>query len=400
MKIKKGNILIVSVSPIQNTKPFRLLQATENIKATVLYLKEPLANSDLDKENITKAAFDLDMTAGYDNYFLRTFNLTTQGFFSCISFHVFRWVSNYDVIVVHGHSYFTFWLTMLAAKIGRKKLVQTTDAIYLEATAESGGWKLRIKPLFLRVLYNHLVDAVFVMSSTSRFFLESVGIQSAKIVVIPYAVDEDLIEQVSNATDVDKMRLDLQIPIENTVFVFCAKFISRKRPNDVLRAFALVNNERSNLLMIGDGPLMKELKELSHRLTINQKVIFPGLIKYSKLPMYYTASDVLVFSSEHEPYGLPVNEAMLCGKPVIVSDRIGARLDLVVEGETGWVYPVGNIQVLAKTMQEAIHLNEAGKLSQLGEKAKQKMTTWSSVAHVNNQLNFFREKGWIDKKAK
>jgi glycosyltransferase involved in cell wall biosynthesis len=145
--------------------------------------------------------------------------------------------------------------------------------------------------------------------------------------------------------------------------------------------------------MIGTGPLEEELHRLAQELGVAQRVRFTGLVKYSRLPEYYTMSDALVFCSDHEPYGLPINEAMLCGKPVIVSDRIGARLDLVDEGKTGWVYPVADIAALAQFMRQAIEDPEA--LRRMGLQAREKMKAWSSEVNVANQVAYFRQRGWM-----
>ncbi len=388
-------ILYVGVAPIQNTQPFRLLTGHTEFSATVIYLKRPEANADLDKESITKAAFDIDLVSGYSNHFLKTFNLAKRGFFSLISFGIIKWVRGSDIIVIYGHYYFTFWLAMLAAKLFSKKLVQTTDAVYMEATAESGGWKMKIKPSFLRWLYNRFVDGLFVTSTTSKLFLKSIGINENKMVVIPYAVDEEMIKKISAATDVAAFRARLNIPMQNTVFIFCAKFISRKRPMDAIEAFSKLTNRDIKLIMIGDGPLKDSLTQRVKELNMSDKIIFPGLVPYSKLAGWYTASDALVFCSEHEPYGLPVNEAMLCGIPVIVSDRIGSRMDLVEEGITGWVYRTGDINQLSERMNQVINLKRQGSLQKMGEAAKIKMTNWSSETNLQNQLNFFKQQNWV-----
>ena len=69
--------------------------------------------------------------------------------------------------------------------------------------------------------------------------------------------------------------------------------------------------------------------------------------------------------SEHEPFGVVVNEAMLCKCPVIVSDRVGARFDLVREAETGFVFPVGDVAGLAVALRRAMTDREG--LRQMGE---------------------------------
>src|SRR5258708_6606017 len=197
IKNRPVRILYVGVAPIQNTLPFRLLNKHTEFDAAVLYLKKPVVNAEQDKESITKAAFDIDLVSGYNNHFLKTFNLSKTGFFSLISFEIIKWVRKSDIIVVYGHYYFTFWLAMLAAKLFSKKLVQTTDAVYMEATAESRGWKMKIKPYFLRWLYNRFVDGIFVTSTASKLFLKTVRINENKIPVIPYAVDDEMIKRFS-----------------------------------------------------------------------------------------------------------------------------------------------------------------------------------------------------------
>ncbi|MFT3932739.1 MAG: glycosyltransferase family 4 protein [Chitinophagaceae bacterium] len=389
-----SRILYLGISPIQNSKPFRILEQRTDVSITVAYLKKPLADIEKDKESITKDAFDTDMLSGYNHHFLKTFNITKRGFFSFISTEIIRLIKEHDIIVVFGHNYFTFWIAMLSAKFYRKKLMQTTDATYMEATAESKGWKMKFKPMFLRWLYNRYANGVFVTSTASRIFLESVGIKKDRIAVIPYAVDEDMIQSVSAKTDVGLIRSQLKIPTTNTVFVFCAKFIDRKRPMDAIEAFARLHNSEASLIMIGEGPLMSELRRRVNELGLSDNVLFPGLVKYSTLPSYYTASNVLVFCSDHEPYGLPVNEAMLCGKPVILSDRIGARLDLVEEGKTGWIYPTGDIKELANCMQTA--LNNTVWLKEMGKLAEKKMLDWSSQTYVEKQLGYMSSQNWLN----
>jgi glycosyltransferase involved in cell wall biosynthesis len=354
-----------------------------------------MVNTHTDKESITKAAFDTDLLSGYENHFLKTFNLTRAGFFSLLAPSIVKWVSKHDLIIVYGHNYFTFWMAMFSAKLFRKKLIQTTDAIYMEATAESGGWKMKIKPFFLRTLYNRFVNAIFVTSSASRLFLQSIGIRPDKIAVIPYAVDEDMIQKVSRETNVKKLLTDWNIPLTDTVFLFCAKFITRKRPQDAIAAFGILNDPNTTLIMVGDGPMLAELKRQAEELKLNKKVIFTGLVNYSRLPAFYTAADVLVFCSEHEPYGLPVNEMMLCGHPVIVSDRIGARLDLVEDDKTGWVYRTSDISQLAEYLAKVVAYKSSGHLQTMGELAKNKMMSWSSETNFKNQVEFFKSKNWI-----
>ena len=73
-------------------------------------------------------------------------------------------------------------------------------------------------------------------------------------------------------------------------------------------------------------------------LGLTDRVRFLGFVNQSQLPSVYCAADFFVLPSLFEPFGLVVNEAMLCGLPVAVSDSVGARFDLVRPGENGYAY--------------------------------------------------------------
>lgn len=391
---KKPTILYLATHPIQNTKPYKLLNKHPLFQYLVVYLLKPaMVNTD-DEENINHGAFDIDVINGYQNIFLKNQWPFKWGFsfFKLCSFHLVKYVKNATVLVIYGHNNASFWIAMLAAKFYRKRIILTTDITYIEANAKSAGWKLKLKPAILRFLYNNCSDGVFVPSTASKLYLEnSIKINPSKITITPYVVDEDYISALSNETDIKTLRKQLAINDSSFVFIFCAKFIDRKRPMDAIKAFAkLLKNTNSTLLMVGDGPLINEMKVLSVLEGIQNQVLFTGFVKYSQLPKYYTISNCLVFCSDHEPFGLPVNEALLCGIPVIVSDRIGCRLDLVDENITGWIYKSGDVDELAEKMEYVTSMSPE-KMDGIKLLCKQKMKTWSSEINVQRQLDYFKK---------
>ena len=113
------------------------------------------------------------------------------------------------------------------------------------------------------------------------------------------------------------------------------------------------------------------------------RVRFLGFVNQSGLPETYCASDVLVLPSSYEPFGVVVNEAMLCGCSVIVSDCVGAGFDLVREGRTGFIYPCGNIS-LHPTGILATALRDQTKLAELGRAAVLRMETWSPRENIDS----------------
>ncbi|MHC5730029.1 MAG: glycosyltransferase, partial [Nostoc sp.] len=162
-------------------------------------------------------------------------------------------------------------------------------------------------------------------------------------------------------------------------------FIPRKRPQDLVKAFAKANIPNSYLVLVGDGPLRDSLEAEVDQLGIAERVRFLGLVNYSRLPEVYVSSDLLVHPAEWEPYGLPVNEAMVCGVPVVVSDRVGAGYDLVQEGITGFTYPSGDVDALASILQKTLGDQET--LKQMGRYATERMKTWSSRENAEGTVD-------------
>ncbi len=340
------------------------------------YCSLPDAKLWRDPEQRTKEAFDLPVLDGYSWKQLRNYSPVPRlgKFYGLINPGVIRLISKSDCCVVYGHSYVSFWLAMATAKILRKPLLLTTDATYMESQY-GGSWKSSIKKKFLPFLYNRIADLVLVPSTASKRFICSLGVAEDRVVITPYVVDNDYIASVASNTCRDSVREEWQIPADAVVALFCAKFIPRKRPQDALQAFARASVANSYLVMVGEGPLADSLKEEARQLGIEQKVRFPGLIKYSRLPEAYAASDVLVFPSEHEPYGLPINEAMICGTPAIASDRVGAGYDLIENGVTGFVYPCGDVEALSAILSRVLTDREV--LKGIGEAARIRMQSWS-----------------------
>lgn len=145
--------------------------------------------------------------------------------------------------------------------------------------------------------------------------------------------------RAGRAGQLTSLGLDPQLP----VVVFSGKLIRRKRPLDVIEAVARAGG-RLNLLVLGDGPLREEVCRFERRLPVRCL----GFVNQADLPRWYACGDVLVLSSEHEPWGVVVNEGMACGLVPVVSDAVGSAPDLVAG--VGEIYPTGDIAALARAL--------------------------------------------------
>jgi glycosyltransferase involved in cell wall biosynthesis len=285
----------------------------------------------------------------------------------------------FDAVVAYiGYSYLTSWLVFLAAKVNSVPLLLTVDAITAEPRDHS-RWKLLLKRAVLPRIFR-LMDVVVASSSATVEFLQYMGVPSERIVLTRPTVDNEYWIRKAGQVDRRAVRASWGIEDAQSVVLFCAKLQPWKRPGDLLRAFARASVPGSYLIYAGEGPLRSELEREAEELGIPGRVRFLGFTNQSQLPAVYGASDLLVLPSEHEPFGLVVNEAMLCGCVPAVSDRVGAGYDLISPGKNGFRFACGDVEELAALMRTV--LTDPERLAAVRQGARERMEAWSPQENI------------------
>ena len=129
------------------------------------------------------------------------------------------------------------------------------------------------------------------------------------------------------------------------IIMHMSNFRKVKRPEDVIRTFAWINQAMpAKLVLIGDGPEMKSCVQLVNQLGLRDRVLFMG--NQENVVPLLSVADLFLLPSEQESFGLAALEAMACGAPVISSD-VGGLAEVVVEGETGYLCPMGDVESMA-----------------------------------------------------
>jgi L-malate glycosyltransferase len=161
------------------------------------------------------------------------------------------------------------------------------------------------------------------------------------------------IEVIPNFIDLEKFKKQKKdhfkkaiCPNQEVLIVHTSNFRKVKRVNDVIRIFANVHREiPAKLLMIGDGPERNKAEALCRELGIVDDVRFLG--KLEAVEEVLSVADLFVMPSEKESFGLAALEAMACEVPVI-SSNTGGIPELNVQGETGFLSPVGDIEDMTR----------------------------------------------------
>ncbi|MFM6476357.1 MAG: glycosyltransferase family 4 protein, partial [Dolichospermum sp.] len=376
---EKYRLLIVASHPIQYDVPvFRLMAQHPKLDILVAYCSLQGSKPGLDTGFGIEVKWDIPLLDGYPWVELpnQSWKPGISGFFALVNFQLWKLIrrDKFDAVVMHtGYSYASSWIGIIATKTSGIPLLFGTDAHQLNPR-DKKFWKISIKKWLLPKIFR-IADTVMVHSSGAVKFMDSLRIPKDNVQLVPFIVDNEWWIAQSQQVNRALVRQQWGIPQDAPLVLFCAKLQAWKRPQDVLQAFAKANVPSAYLVLAGEGPLRESLETEAKSLKILDQVKFLGFVNQSQLPSVYTAADLFVLPSEHEPFGVVVNEAMLCNCAVVVSDQVGARYDLIREGETGFVYPCGDIEALTKILQKM--LTDKVQLSQMGKMAYQQMEHWS-----------------------
>jgi glycosyltransferase involved in cell wall biosynthesis len=307
----------------------------------------------------------------------RFFGLSNPALWNLVS------TGGYDAVVaLTGYACLSFWIALAAAKFHGVPILFGTDATSLEPRSHS-RWKVWIKKRVLPALFRMATVAMASSTATAEYLI-SLGVARNRVVITPFAADNEYWTNRAAQVDRESVRASWGISNGNPVVLFCAKLQPWKRPQDVLRAFAQARVPDARLVMAGDGPLRGELESEARTLGVANEVIFTGFANQTQLPALYRSADIMVLPSEYDPCPVVVCEAMLCGCPVILSDKIRGRAELVRQAETGYFYPCGDIDSLAALLREVLVNRDL--LRKMSAAALQRMKTWSPKENVEGHV--------------
>lgn len=218
-----------------------------------------------------------------------------------------------------------------------------------------GRWKEPLRQVFFRHLFSKF-RAFATIGQRNREFYRHYGVGESKLYAAPYSVDTPFFEsEFGRYRPSRRQRGKWRIG-------FVGKLTPKKRPIDLVRAIALSRSKASiELVIIGDGPLREELVRTADDGKVTTEI--RGFLNQSEIVAKgYADLDAIVLPSGYgETWGLVINEAMTGGIPAIVSDLVGCGPDLIDEGETGYVFPVGSVEELARAVDRLVEQLESGR---------------------------------------
>ncbi len=235
-------------------------------------------------------------------------------------------------------------------------------------------------------------DLVLAYSQATRQSLENHYGNRKRLAILQPFVD---LAPFLSADDGDRVRSELGLGREALVATNVSRLQVWKGQEVFVKAAALVSRRvpEARFLVVG-GPTFSEeriyengLRQLSKDLGLDGKAVFTG--HRDDIPCLMAASDVFVHAStEPEPYGIVLVEAMAAAKPIIAT-RGGGPDEIVADGVTGFLVEPGDSQMLAERM--ATLLSDASLRSQMGQEGRKRVLECFSAERMVDRLELFLE---------
>lgn len=259
------------------------------------------------------------------------------------------------VDIVHAHTPFTLGVAawQLARQTGRPFVISYHTPMeeytpYLAGVEPVARALSAVSRSYQRWFFDH-ADVVIAPTETASADLRRRAGFSGEVEIVSNGVDLETF--APRGTDTFRRRQDLP---EGPIIGYTGRHGYEKRLTNLIEAAAYGSDDWT-VVFGGRGPATGALVELAEEHDVDAR--FLGFLDREELPSFYAALDVFAFPSPVETQGLVALEAMACGTPVVGVDA-GALSETIEHGETGLLYPRGDLQGFADALERALATND------------------------------------------
>jgi glycosyltransferase involved in cell wall biosynthesis len=278
-----------------------------------------------------------------------------------------------DYDIVHGHTFLPAVPTKVSSMAGRIPSVFTVHGTALTSgvghdTTGLAKLKRAVERQFLLGFdYDHVI-------SVNEEHVPLLEQSQSDVTCIPNGVDLD--------------RFDVDEPTVDGRIVFLGRLAPKKRVSDLIRAVDRLADDYpdAELVVVGEGPLEEELRDLATDLGVTDRVTFTGRVEEEAIPRYYASAELFVLPSVWEGHPLTLLEAWAASRPVIASDVEGIA-EFVDHGETGYLVPAKDPEALADAIRYAFdHPEEARGWGEAARARAEAEFSWGTAARRTRRI--------------
>jgi len=286
-----------------------------------------------------------------------------------------RLIKDSDVVVIGG-TWRTAAVSLRAARLARslgKGVVWWSgdfdNYFYRERARHSVGWRLMLGTYQeFRKLLSYSVDTVL-----------AYGQRAGEEVIKNFGIPEERVfwgTQIiypGNLSPADPLDLErLKVLKIGPLGLFLGYLEERKGVRQLLDAVRLLDDPSHRIIIAGEGSMASEVVRASKELPA---LSFVGYADPSLRTALFQVSDYLIVPSLYDPWSQAVSEAMTAGLPPAVSSEVGAGDELVVDGDTGLVYPPGDVKALSDAMNHMV--SDPHSRADMGHRARERVAAFN-----------------------
>jgi len=352
---ERVRLAFVVSHPVQYYVPlYRRLAQREDISIKVFYTWHQGATAVNDSGFERAIQWDVPLVDGYDHELVPN-EARRQGTHRFLGLRnpslvdrLLDW--NPDVVHVTGYAWLAHLLCLRTLHRRRIPVLFRGDSHLLDEPRRGARWWMKRAALY--TVYSWPAVCLYVGQANKAYY-KAFGVPAGRLRYCPHSIDTGRFCEPAERLESEARawRDELGLNKGQLVLLYAGKFEHKKRPLELMRAVREFAPAHVTLVMVGAGELETEVRALAAR-NPERFYVLP-FQNQSRMPLVYRIGDLCILPSGHgETWGLAVNEALACGRPVIVSDKVGCAADLV-ERDCGWVFPSEDWRELGRILHEA-----------------------------------------------
>jgi glycosyltransferase involved in cell wall biosynthesis len=203
-----------------------------------------------------------------------------------------------------------------------------------------------------------------------------------------YGVQSSTIHALPNLIQLSPAPVQPRPVRDELIVVLVARLVPTKGIEVALQALTQLKDRPIRLRIVGEGAPAYEasLRKLTLDLGVQHRVDFVGAVPPAKLTQEYGSADLLVLPSWYEAFGIVLAQAMAAGLPCVASN-VGGIPSVVREGETGLLFPPGDVHALAAALRR---LEDASLRQQLGERGRAEAQRFDLETRLDDLLEMYQ----------
>lgn len=263
-----------------------------------------------------------------------------------------KFIRQYNIDVVFSTIPRVNTIAILATMLSFTK----AKSVVREADNLDGDWKERLRLRAFGLMYRFSSQVISLSEGVKENLITRYKLAPKAIEVIYNPVDITFIQKQMEADQHDKDIIRVIKEKKTPIILTVGRLVEQKDQASLIRAFKKVHSEiNCQLIILGEGELEHELKEIVKELGLNGAVSFVGF-KYNPY-VYFKAADLFVLSSKHEGFSHVVAEALATGTPVVSTDCKSGPREVLDNGRYGTLVDVGDVDGLAQAMTKQLKLS-------------------------------------------